>query len=92
MTARHVIEHALVVYFDGNADLVSQLLTMYDNERPTGITSTPELENAYLAAEQAHADLYDEGSDDWRQGPGPIRLADFFVALSATGALDPLKL
>lgn len=33
MSARTVIEHALTVYYDGNAKLVRQLLADYDAEK-----------------------------------------------------------
>lgn len=56
------------------------------------------LKASYRDASEAHAGLY-EGVDDpdapedngWRQGPGPLRLADFFADLSGTGILDHLK-
>jgi hypothetical protein len=35
MSARSVIEHALTVYYDGNAELVGKLLANYDAERAT---------------------------------------------------------
>lgn len=35
MSARTVIEHALTVYYDGDADLVQKLLAKYDAERPS---------------------------------------------------------
>lgn len=45
MSARSVIEHALTVYYDGNAKLVQQLLEDYDAEREkataAATTATP---------------------------------------------------
>jgi hypothetical protein len=35
MSARNVIEHALTVYYDGNAEMVGKLLANYDAERAT---------------------------------------------------------
>lgn len=56
------------------------------------LVPTPELKQAYKAAEAAHAALYDPSlGDEWRRGPYPVKLADFFAELSATGILAPLK-
>jgi len=56
------------------------------------IRPTDRLRTAYADAEKAHAALYDESQgDEWRRGPHPIRLADFFAAMSGTGALSHLK-
>jgi len=46
---------------------------------------------AFVKAENAHAALYDESlGDQWRRGPYPIALADFFAALAATGLFEHL--
>lgn len=64
-------------------------------------TPSDDLKASYRMAADAHAALYEgvdapydpEAPEDngWRRGPHPIRLADFFSDLSATGILDPLK-
>lgn len=65
------------------------------------VYATDRLKKSYASACEAHASLY-EGVDEpfdpeapedngWRRGPGPMRLADFFADLSATGFTDLLK-
>lgn len=79
-----------------NLDVLFSGLDQWTGGR--AIRPTAELKDAYRAAEAAHAALY-AGVDDpdapedngWRRGPHPIRLADFFAALSGTGTLTFLK-
>lgn len=79
-----------------NADILWSALDEWTGGR--AVRPTAELKASYAAACDAHAALY-EGVDDpdapedngWRRGPHPIRLADFFAALSGTGTLIFLK-
>lgn len=78
-----------------NLDVLNGALDTWTGGRH--LVPTDSLKASYAAACKAHAGLYadvdnpDVEDNGWRQGPGPLKLADFFADLSGTGILVWLK-
>lgn len=72
-----------------NLDVLKSALSEWTGGR-VYLEISKDTKAAYAKAEKAHAALYDPECTEWRRGPHPIALADFFAAVAATGLLEHL--
>lgn len=73
-----------------NLDILKSALSEWTGGR-VYLEISKDTKAAFAKAEKAHAALYDpDCGDEWRRGPHPIALADFFAAVAATGLFEHL--